>query len=143
MRTILTKWFLILLGVLLGTLFIVMGIQNYLLAKESSAWPRIEGKLVSESQSKRKKLAMVFYEYQVNGIRYENSRVNFRNDKTSKNRIRDKYQIGDVLGIYYKPDEPEISVLEPGASFFYLILKLFGGVFCFGFSIMMLFSKRR
>ncbi len=145
MKTLLTRLFLIAMPLVMGILFIVFGIRNHSLGKESENWPTVQGSLVSESSSrpKKKKRVHVFYEYQVNGLTYKNSRVNFRDDKASKKKIRDRYKVGDALKIHYQPGNPEQSVLEPGASIGSLMAKIAGGLFCFALSGVFLMIRRR
>lgn len=145
MKSLLVRLFLIAIPFVMGILFIVLGIRNHTLGKQSENWPIAEGGLVSESSSrpKKKKRIHVFYEYQVNAVSYKNSRVNFRDDKASKKKISDQYNVGDKLKVYYQPDDPEQSVLEPGASTGSLIAKIAGGLFCFVLSGFFLMTRRR
>lgn len=145
MKSFIARILLIALPFVMGILFIVFGIRNHSLGKESENWPVVEGHLVSESSSaqKKKKRIHVFYEYQVNGVTYKNSRVNFTDDKASKKKIRDQYNVGDKLKVYYQPGDPEQSVLEPGASSGSLIAKIAGGLFCLALSIVFLMMRRR
>jgi hypothetical protein len=145
MRSLFTRLFLIAMPLVMGILFMVFGIRNHSLGKESENWPAVEGSLVSESRSmqKKKKRIHVFYEYRVNGVTYKNSRVNFSDDKASKKKIRDQYNVGDKLKVYYQPGDPEQSVLEPGASITGLIVKIAGGLFCIALSIVFLMMRRR
>lgn len=145
MRSLFTRLFLVALPFIMGLLFIVLGIRNHTLGKQSEKWPVAEGNLVSESSAmqKKKKRIHVFYEYRVNGVTYKNSRVNFRDDKASKRKIRDQYNVGDKLKVYYEPDDPEQSVLEPGATLGSLITKIAAGLFCFALSIVFLMMRRR
>jgi|GEM_PF-2218024 len=145
MKSFLTRLFLIAFPFVMGILFIVFGIRNHLLGKESENWPTVQGKLVSESSTrpKKNKTIYVFYQYQVKGITYENSRVNFRDDNGSKEKIRDQYNVGDALEVHYQAHDPEQSVLEPGASSMGLITKIFGSLFCFALSGVFLMMRRR
>lgn len=144
MKTLLIRLLLIAMPLFMGLLFIVFGIRNHSLGKESENWPVVQGTLVSESSSqKKKKRVHVFYEYSVNGITYKNSRVNFADDKASKKKIRDQFNVGDKLKVYYQPDNPEQSVLEPGASTGGLVVKIVGGLFCLALSIVFLMMQRR
>lgn len=145
MKSLLTRLLLIAMPFVMGILFIVFGIRNHLLGKESENWPTVKGKLAWETstQLKKNKSVYVSYEYQVNGISYENARVNFRDDNASKEKIRDQYDVGDALEVHYQAHDPEQSVLEPGASSMGLITKIFGGLFCFALSGVFLMMRRR
>jgi len=127
----------------MGILFIGIGIRNHSLGKQSENWPSVQGSLAGESMSTRKKKRIhISYEYRVNGIAYKNSRVNFQDDRASKKEIRSQYNVGDALRVYYNPDDPEQSVLQPGARLTSLLMKLFGALFCFGMSAFFVFSRK-
>ena len=145
MKSFLTRLFLVAMPFVMGILFLVFGIRNHLLGKESETWPTVKGKLAWETstQAKKNKSVYVSYEYQVNGISYENSRVNFRDDNASKEKIRDQYKVGDALEVHYQANNPEQSVLEPGASSMGLITKIFGSLFCFVLSGVFLMMRKR
>jgi hypothetical protein len=144
MRSFLLRLFLIAFPMVFGILFIWFGIRNHSLGKQSEAWPKAQGTLMSESSSSRKKKQVhVFYEYQVKGVTYKNSRVNFQDDKSSKKKIRDNYNVGDRLNVYYDPSDPEQSVLTPGATITSLIIKITAGLFCFALSGIFMMMRRR
>lgn len=145
MKNFFLRLFLIAMPLVMGILFITLGIRNHALGKESESWPVVEGSFVSESSSgqKKKKRIHISYEYRVDGVSYKNSRVNFADDKASKRKIRDQYDVGDKLKVYYQPDNPEQSVLEPGASSGSLVIKIVGGLFCIALSIIFLMMRRR
>jgi len=143
MRRLLLKLLLIVFPLVMGILFIVFGIRNHSLGNQSEHWPSVQGKLVGESRSIRKKQRVhISYEYSVQGATYKNSRVNFQDDKSSKKTISSKYNVGDSLPVYYNPENPEQSVLMPGSSLVSLLMKLFGAFFCFGMSAFFLFSRK-
>ena len=129
--------------VFMGAAFFVLGIKDHRLGKESVSWPSVQGTLTSESLSNRKKRAKIFYQYEVNKVIYKNYRVNFQDDRASKKRIRDRYNPGDKLTVFYNPDDPEQSVLEPGATMTTLLIKIFGGIFCFLLAGVFLMMRRR
>jgi hypothetical protein len=144
MRSFLLRLFIIAFPLVFGILFIWFGIRNHSLGKQSESWPTVQGTLASKSSSSSKKKRIhVFYEYQVKGVNYKNSRVNFQDDSGSKKKIRDKYNVGDPLTIYYDPNNPEQSVLTPGATSGSLIANIVGGGFCFGLSGLFLMMRRR
>jgi hypothetical protein len=144
MQNFLLRIFLIAFPTVLGILFIGFGIRNHSLGKQSESWPTVQGTFVSESSSMRKKKRIhIFYEYQIKGVSYKNSRVNFQDDKDSKRKIRDKYKVGDTLTVHYDPNNPEESVLAPGATTGSLIIKILGGFFCFSLAGIFMMMRRR
>ncbi len=143
MRRLLLKFLLIVFPLVMGILFIGIGIRNHSLGKQSESWPSVQGNLAGESMSARKKKRVhISYEYRVKDVTYKNSRVNFQDDKASKKKIRSQYNVGDTLTVYYNPDDPDQSVLQPGATLTSLLMKLFGALFCFGMAGFFLFSRK-
>lgn len=143
MRRLLLKLLLIVFPLVMGILFIGIGIRNHSLGKQSENWPSVQGTLAGESASMRKKKRVnISYEYRVKDVVYKNSRVNFQDDKASKKEIRSRYNVGDALAVYYNPVDPEQSVLQPGATLTSLLVKLFGALFCFGMSAFFIFSRK-
>ena len=143
MRKLLLKLLLIVFPLVMGMFFVVFGIRNHTLGKQSESWPSVQGNLAGESTSSRKKKRIhISYEYRVNGINYKSSRVNFQGDKASKKQIRSQYNVGDSLVVFYNPADPEQSVLQRGATLTSLLMKLFGALFCFGMSAFFIFSRK-
>ncbi len=143
MKAFLLRLLLIFFPLIMGLLFIVFGFKNHLLGKASESWPTVQGVLVSESTTGKKKRTHIFYEYTVDGVKYKNSRVNFQDDKASKKEIQSKYNIGDTFTVYYDPQSHEQAVLQPGASMFSLFMKIGGGLFCFILAAIFLNIRRR
>lgn len=143
MRRILLKLLLIVFPLVMGILFVVFGIRNHSQGNQSEHWPSVQGKMVGESRSIRKKQRVhISYEYSVSNVTYKNSRVNFQDDKSSKKKISHQYKVGDSLPVYYNPEHADQSVLMPGSTLASLLMKLFGAVFCFGMSAFFLFSRK-
>ena len=143
MRKLLLKLLLIVSPLVMGMFFVVFGIRNHTLGKQSESWPSVQGNLAGESTSSRKKKRIhISYEYRVKDVTYKNSRVNFQDDKASKKQIRSQYNVGDSLAVFYNPTDPEQSVLQRGATLTSLLMKLFGALFCFGMSAFFIFSRK-
>lgn len=119
------------LPILLGLLFIVFGVRNNLRGMTSLTWPSVEGRITSLDRNQgRKARYHVFYAYEVGGVAYNNSRVNFQDDKASKREIYQNQKEGDRVTVHYDPADPGQSVLQPGAPFSALVMKLVAGLFC-------------
>lgn len=111
-------------------------------AKESVEWPNTSGTIIHsqlvKSRSKKKKTsysASIEYTYTVNNENYVGSTISFGTDNMSSSnassatsRVK-KYKEGSTIDIYFSPDTPEKSVLEPGATWESYFLAVLGSVF--------------
>lgn len=77
--------------------------------------------------------AQVVYKYTVNGIQYRSDRVFFGQDastsKVSAKRRVAEYAPGNQVKVYYDPENPKVSVLEPGIHLGVFLLLAFGIAF--------------
>ncbi len=117
--------------VLIGALALYIGISNVLNAKASTSWPSVEGRIskseirvqhgtsggqsVSSSVSYQ---ADIEYDYTVDGEMLKGSRIGFEDlgtaDRSDAETVRNRYPEGISVTVYYKPNEHQISLLEPG-----------------------------
>lgn len=119
----------------IGLLFPVMGVIDHQRGQASESWPNVQGEVISERHRLRKNRYSIFYAYEVDGVRYENSRVNFQNDKASKKEMVERYDKGARLPVYYDPQDPDESVLVPGAKASGLAIRIVAGLFCLGLGL--------
>lgn len=130
-------------NLILGAVFLAAGIGLSIWghgmlaeAKASADWPTVQGKVTSSGVSVRKSTSgsgskkrtstvyepSVIYDYTVNGKSYTSHRITAGDFSSSSSkrahRIVNKYPAGSTATVYYNPDEPYQSVLEPGATFF-------------------------
>jgi hypothetical protein len=121
-------------------------------AKASDTWPSVTGVVISseisESYSDNTKMYSpdVFYEYSVNNEPYTGSRIKSLDGTTSSyssvKKTLQKYQEGKNVSVYYNPEAPGISMLEPGAGFFTYLIKYAPLLFCLvGILILLKFLK--
>ena len=111
-----------------GLGLIISGIRDVVHGQRSKSWPQILGEIrsseyemkVSESYDDVtvSHYARVSYKYVVNGIEYQSNTVfigdgDTSSDYLSKQRVK-KYTPGSNVQVYYDPESPENSVLEPG-----------------------------
>ncbi len=114
--------------VVLGALFLVSGIRKLRTVDVSKSWPTTTG-LIKHSEVVYQEShdsgsgtykAVVLYEYAVSGNRYNNDLVaygeNGSSDISHQNDIANKYREGEEVTVYYSPQEPGESVLEPGIN---------------------------
>lgn len=117
-----------LLIVLAGGALLAFSGRELLLARASSSWPvtpgRIEASSIEEDhrnsggEATTHYLASIRYEYAVNGTTYHGVRLRF-GDSTSTLRadvegIISRYPPGKEVSVRYLPEQPDVSVLEPG-----------------------------
>lgn len=128
----------------LAIIAFILGFKNVSNSFGSMSWPTVKGSIVSSSVGSRWNPAgvkgfdsyypVIIYQYEVDGKTYKNSRVSF--DRKSSNRrwakqIVAQYPEGHTALIYYQGDDPQNSVLEPGAS---LSLQITASLIIFIFS---------
>lgn len=113
------------IGVLL-TIF--WGIPTARNAMESRNWPSADGRITISEVYKNYDSeddsitygAKMTYNYTVNGMTYMNGTVAFgdysSSDPSHASGIVSRYPVGKSVKVYYDPDDPKTSVLEPGAG---------------------------
>ena len=129
-------------NLLFGAIFLAAGIGLSIWghgmlaeAKASADWPTVQGTITLSDVSvqtstsgtgSKKKTSTVYqpsvvYDYKVNGQGYTSHRITAGDFSSSSSkrahRIAGKYPKGSTATVYYNPDEPYMSVLEPGATF--------------------------
>ncbi|MEJ2040949.1 MAG: DUF3592 domain-containing protein [Desulfosarcinaceae bacterium] len=122
----------------LGAVFLCVGVGVALLGRhilreagESENWPSTSGVIVvstvsqsREYDSSRKKTKTVYranidYTYQVEGRKFHGDKISFGGKSTKRKsayRLTSKYPKNKAVDVYFKPGEPENSVLEPGKT---------------------------
>lgn len=111
---------------LVGTLFSVKSLYLILNAYKSKSWPTVNGIIVSSEieqksvmDSHRKQYRLkIFYYYYVNNEKYESERISF-SEKSYPTKIKaqeqlDKYTKNSNIKVFYNPQNPTQSVIEPG-----------------------------
>ncbi len=119
---------------LAGAITTYFGHRMYTNAKVSTDWPSVTGKIThSEVDSERKTTgsgkrrrtrtmysADVRYRYLVDGKPYSGQKVSFgevgSSSSGSARKIVNRYPVSREVPVFYNPEEPELSVLEPGTS---------------------------
>jgi hypothetical protein len=100
-------------------------------ASATLQWPTAEGKIVSSEVEqkevyRRKRIRTVFdpqiqYSYEVDGKAYTGHRIDYYEDQASENEqtaiaVSSKYPAGEDVKVYYNPQDPASSLLEPGVT---------------------------
>lgn len=117
-------------------------------ANESKDWPVVQG-MVSFSDIKsyisdgnEMYSADIAYNYTVQDKNYTGNRISTISSSTSSlsevEKDLSKYPEGEIVSVYYNPEAPGISMLEPGAGFFTYVLTYGPLLFCFVGLVMLL-----
>ncbi len=123
---------------IMGVLFLIVGIVVTLIGRsmlheagESENWPSTSGVIEAstvvqsrEYDSSKKKSKTVYranidYTYQVDGKKFYGDKISFggtTTDRKAAYKLTSKYPKNAQVSVYYSPDEPENSVLEPGKT---------------------------
>ncbi len=136
-------------SLIFGLLFTVVGYATYKYftspleeeAKASESWPSVSGEITTSkieshtSNGDRLYSANIHYSYVIKGEKYSGSGITNADASTSvqssvKKDLK-KYPKGKIVDVYYDPDFPEISVLEPGINFWNGLLFKIPFVFMF------------
>ena len=122
---------------LLGALFFIYAIQYVNRGKASLKWDVVEGEVQEVKQvvergdpTRRQRFDFVDvnYRYRVKGKDYFGDRIRFTVGKRSMNTELERYPVGKVVKVYVDPEQPSMSVLEPGVDISNYIA-LLAGVF--------------
>ena len=156
----------LLAGRILPVVFIVLGGLSVWAAYHtlangwaSESWPSVDGiviesKLDSSTQSngaERESTTTYFphvtYNYTVNGDSFDGYEIAFSGysstDRSEVEAVLARYPVNQVVTVYYNPDKPNRSVLEPGVRAFPYGFLLGGVLFVgVGFWMMRKFSRR-
>ena len=97
-------------------------------AAASVGWPQIQGQVVTSKvreyranpDSKSEYSARIRYRYQVRGIEHESDRIAFGGiaffGQAAASAKAQEYSEGAAVTVYVSPQNPALSVLEPGQT---------------------------
>ena len=116
--------------------------QDILRGLSSRNWLATQGRITFASIDTRRSTdedgtstsygAAILYSYHVSGQEFQGARRTFSDVRTSSikraQRILERYPQGSSVTVYYHPEDPSLSVLEPGVGWFSYI----GGIIVFG-----------
>lgn len=114
---------------LCGTIAAVISFDAYRDGEETQSWTATSGRVLSSTVDEKRRTTsdgprvtyapVVRYEYTVEGVRYEGSRIRARNargDAEWANERADRFPQGAETTVYYDPDSPEDAVLLRGSE---------------------------
>jgi hypothetical protein len=150
--------FIKLLGVFFICLFAVGAVATTREAMRGNAskdWPSVPGKILSSKVVEGKPSkpgqspmfgAKISYEYLVAGARYTSTRVSFADYNSSggghARELVKAYPVGKEVTVYHSPDQPEMSVLEPGSAWWMWLIATILSMIAFISPITWLFGKK-
>jgi hypothetical protein len=122
---------------LLGVFVTVTGAVSFMQAYRSRYWPRAGATLtkawVDESRLHDNRVVyspMVEYEYTVGAKHYQGDCIDFSARSGSRRwaqRVLDSIgACGRLIQVHYSPDDPAVSVIDPGVRFVHLLRFLIG-----------------
>jgi hypothetical protein len=128
--------------ILIGGVVLFMLGRDILRGLSSRNWPTAEGRITFSSMDVRQSSdedgtsttygAAVVYSYNVFGQEFQGARRTFTDVRTSSakrtQRILERYPQGSSVTVYYHPEKPSLSVLEPGVGWFSYV----GAIFVLG-----------
>ena len=131
--------FLLILA-LVGIVMIGYAMATGVVAMRSKDWPVVNGRITQSAvtmdremsrQLQSGRLGLQFaYSYEVDGEELTGSRVSFGNtavlQKFTMHYILSRYQPDTVVPVYYAPNRPGLTVLEPGFKWTILIQAAIG-----------------
>ncbi|MGD8558943.1 MAG: DUF3592 domain-containing protein [Gammaproteobacteria bacterium] len=107
---------LFVLAGLLATLWGWWIIRN---ARKTQHWPAVEGVIEESGVDQQELLPRIRYRYTVEQQTY-NQLMKFSGDITPTQEFAahyaEKFPVGRQVQVYYKPGQPDIATLEPGAG---------------------------
>ena len=139
MTKLVAEIFLI-VGVLLGG-FLLWQLIKGMKAKN---WPTAQGRVIDSRVSTSVSYdddgdrsttygAEISYSYDIDGYEYSGHRRSFSDFSSSNRRRAEKivarYAPGTNMPVYYRPDDPEESVLEPGINLVSVLFLLLPAIF--------------
>jgi len=131
-------FFLIIAGIISGGCLAVL-FGSMVAAMRIRRWPQVQGEITGNKPQtetdvnlcgngivvNRLLVPKIKYRYQVDGKNYTGHEITFitLNDTAglASRRIRKKYPYGQQVTVYYSPDNPKRSLLEPYPSIFFFL----------------------
>jgi len=104
---------------LAGLIIGIWSWKNISKAKKSEAWPKIDGVITSSDSMNNKENLMpeIEYSYQVDEQTHTGKLELATSDVAMPGHAEkhaEKYPLNSTIEVYYDPENPEVSTLEPG-----------------------------
>jgi uncharacterized integral membrane protein len=123
-------------SILFFTISIILIYNNWYEIKlnyfgDINSFPKIEGTIqdagiaISNRKTYIYYYPCVTYSYNVNNVKYKSERISFEGVRFNENGLAESYMrrfpIGGKVQVYYDPEDPRISVLDPNGRNYYVI----------------------
>lgn len=124
------------LFIVLGVALIYFGLNRLMLVRQSQNWAKTSGQIISARVGFVSSKGIVYfpdivYRYTIAGIAYEGKQVSFgfrEGDKTSTQEKVAQYPVGSRVDVFYNPESPNESCLEPGGRTLGFSLPILAGI---------------
>ena len=137
--------------IIVGALLLYFGVKGLLIAIESVGWPHTNAIVISSSvkhyssgsaRGRTQHQAEIHYEFFVQKSRYNGYHQIESPDAGVPMRLIERHPKGKQITVYYMPDNPAESLLEPGLRVKTLIMPLGGLIFFVPGILMAIFLPR-
>ncbi len=130
------------IALILGTHF---GYRN---AIDSPSWPTTEGLIIKSrivgvggGRGGSGVRAKVHYVYDVNGLQFKGRRITYQRERGDRSeehaqKVAERYSVGRTVRVHFRPDRPNVSVLEPGGSRYPIVGGLVLGFIIIGTAVL-------
>jgi len=148
------EWMVPIIAVVAGAIALFIGSHNLYYAQISSNWPSVQGVIVESSLDTRHTSSgtsrhteyspEILYKFVVGNMTFNGNNITYGGyDSSFANRARsvvNSYSKHKKVAVYYMPNNPEESVLEPGVSWHTLLMPA-AGLIVFIIGLGTLFKK--
>ncbi|MGD8569916.1 MAG: DUF3592 domain-containing protein [Gammaproteobacteria bacterium] len=105
-------------------------------ARKTQQWPSVEGTIEESFMDNKELFPRISYSYAIDGQAYKRS-MEFPGDVTPSQEFArsylEKYPLGSQVKVYYNPENPDVTTLEPGVGKGdWLVLAIGLGMLIFG-----------
>jgi hypothetical protein len=135
--------------IIAGTLLFCFGVKGLLIAHASIGWPHTNATVISSAVKSRSPVrgqtqhqAEVHYEFILQEKRYHGYHSDSSTNAGYAMSLVERYPNGSRITVYYKPDNPAESLLEPGLALKTWIMPLGGLMFFIPGILMAIFLPR-
>lgn len=146
--------FLVLLGIWIlytVTPSVAKSTNNLIEGYQSKSWESVTGKITSSFISSFKSKSIYYftpsinYKYTVATISYTNDTISFNTSETSNKNEAEakiaKYPIGSEIKVFYSPNSPSISCIEPNFFLWENLFVFSYSIFIVAFGIILIFFQ--
>jgi hypothetical protein len=150
-------WMMAAVLTLFGLLGLVAGLREVYRGWQSEGWPTAQGVVQSSTVQCHKDIdnnrggsfgAEILYRFTVDDRAHTGTRVAFggtseSSDRTPAQAVADRYPKGASVTVHYRPDDPDVCVLEAGLAAKTWVWPITGTIFLgAGFALVVVLARR-